>query len=66
MMLNLTLVQSCVVCQKVLLKTPCSHHIHVNLFVDDMVLAIKHKNIEIFQQLADQELCIIHEWMKTN
>ena len=77
MMLNLTLVQSCVVCHKALLWAPCSFlcisndlplhtKFHVNLFADDTVLTIRHKNIEILQQLANQELCIIDEWMKTN
>ena len=39
---------------------------HVNLFASDTVLTIKHKKIEIFQQLAHQELYIIDEWMETN
>ena len=39
---------------------------HVNLFVDDVILIIRQKNIEILKQLANQELCIFDEWMKTN
>ena len=45
---------------------PLHTKFHVNLFADDTVITIRHKNIEILQQLANQELCIIDEWMKTN
>ena len=36
------------------------------MLIDDTVLTIRHKNIEILQQLAKQELGIIDEWMKIN
>ena len=45
---------------------PLHTKFHVNLFADNTVQILKSKNVDQLQQILDEELSIIDEWMKFN
>ena len=51
---------------KAILKFCTTNKIFVNLFADDTVLILKNKNHNSLQAVADYELTIMNDWMKSN
>ena len=45
---------------------PIHTKLDVTLFADDTVLLMKNKNVEQLQQIVNQELLVIDDWMKYN